>query len=239
MVVFYGIRNAGKVDQREGQYALTRFAHIYWLPLFPISSVWVVRDGMGHDMKMSGKSVLAGYARSWAFVFGPLGIFAGGGALMTLAVASVALAAWSMAWKDTSGDRAIRKSDMNLRAFGTRCEPKLLSSGLATTLEAELKDRWARVSGGQSPGDVARFGPEMKPPGFTPGGEVDDVERAAAAYGVLRLTAVQLPSAQAAEAEADALRIAEGVRDKLQITDGGPYRSTTIHDSLHPSKPAK
>jgi hypothetical protein len=101
-----------------------------------------------------------------------------------------------------------------------------LPSGLAATLESELKDRWAHVAEGQSPGDVARFG-------------TDDVDRAAAAYGVLRLTARSLPSSQAAEAEADALRIAEGVRDKLQITDGGPYRSSTIHDSLHPSKPAK
>ena len=49
MIVIWGTRNAGKVDQREGQYALTRFAHVYWLPLFPVSSLWVTRDGYGYD----------------------------------------------------------------------------------------------------------------------------------------------------------------------------------------------
>ena len=69
MIVIYGTRHYGVVDERGGEYALTRFAHIYWLPLFPVGSMWVTRtteDGYrGHTIGLSGKSVLAGYARVW------------------------------------------------------------------------------------------------------------------------------------------------------------------------------
>jgi hypothetical protein len=124
-----------------------------------------------------------------------------------------------MTWKQITGDAAKRKSDLNQAAFGTRCEPKLLPAPLLETLTAQANDRWAAVSDGQSPGDVARFG-------------TDDVQRAAAAYAVLRLSAVSLPAAQAAEAEADAMRIVNGMHDKLQLTDGGPYRSAIATEPL-------
>jgi len=225
--VVWGTRNAGKVEQRDGQYALTRFAHIYWMPLFPTSSFWITSDGMGHEMKLSGKSVLAGYARSWGLVLGIAGIVGVGGTLgFAAAVGAVALAAMSMTWKDVSGDAARRKSDLNQLAFGTRCEPRLLPASLAETLTLEAKQRWAVMSDGQSPGDVARFG-------------TDDLERAAAAYGVLRLTALSLPPAQAAEAEADAMRIAQGIREKLQVSDGGPYRSAALSQRMLPAEPEK
>jgi hypothetical protein len=174
---------------------------------------------MGHEMKLSVKSVLAGYARSWALVLGAAGILGvGGTTVFVLALAAISVAAFSWAWKDTNGERAERRSDMNQLAFGTRCEPRLLPAPLVETLAVELNERWAAVAEGQSPGDVARFG-------------TDDMERAAAAYGVLRLTALTLPPAQAKEAEAEAQRIAEGAREKLQVTDGGPYRGGAATDS--------
>jgi hypothetical protein len=227
VIIIWGTRNAGKVDHRDGQYALTRFAHVYWIPLFPVSAMWVTRDGMGHAMKLSGKSVLAGYARTWGVLLGVLGVFGvAGGAGFAAAIAGVSLAALSWAWKDLGGDAAQRRSDLNARSFGTRCEPKLLPDELRAGLEVELKQRWALLSDGQSPSDIARFG-------------TDDVARASAAYGVLRLSAVTLPSAQAAEAERDATRIADGIREKLQLDDGGPYRSTAIDDRLQPEQVAK
>jgi hypothetical protein len=176
-------------------------------------------------MKLSARSVLAGYARTWALVLGIAGIAGvGGTAVFVLAIAAVIVAAMSWAWKDTNGERAERRSDMNQLAFGTRCEPKLLPEPLVVTLTHELNERWAAVADGQSPGDVARFG-------------TDDMERAASAYGVLRLTALSLPPAQAKDAEAEAQRIAEGAREKLQVTDGGPYRSTALDQKLLPADP--
>jgi hypothetical protein len=64
VIIIWGTRNGGKVEQREGQYALTRFAHVYWMPLFPVSSMWVTGDGVGHKMKLSPKSVFAGFMRT-------------------------------------------------------------------------------------------------------------------------------------------------------------------------------
>ena len=224
MFIVWGTRNAGKVDQRDGQYALTRFGHVYWLPLFPTSAIWVTGDGVGHEMKLSGKSVLAGYARTWSIIAGVAGVLGAGGAVgFIAALAAVALGALSLTWTNVVTDSHKRRSDLNQLAFGTRCEPKLLPAALVETLTAEAKQRWALVSDGQSPGDVARFG-------------TDDLQRAAAAYGVLRLTALSLPPVQATEAEADAKRIAEGVREKLQVTDGGPYRSVAVSQRLLPSK---
>lgn len=225
MIVIWGTRNAGKVDHREGQYALTRFAHVYWLPLFPVSAMWVTRDGFGHEMKMSGKSVLAGYARTWGPLLGILGVAGVGGSTgFVAALVGVVAAALSWAWKDVQTPGARRRSDLNQLAFGTRCEPKLLPAGLALSVENELRDRWAQLAGGESPNDLARFGS-------------DDVHKAATAYGLLRMSALHLPSAQAQDAERDAERIAEGIREKLSLGDGGPYRSAAIDASLNPEKP--
>ena len=217
MIVIWGTRNAGKVDHREGQYALTRFAHVYWLPLFPVSAMWVTRDGYGHTMKMSGKSVVAAYARTWGVILGIAGLVGWVG--LPAAIAGVSLAALSWAWKDVSTASDKRRSDLNLLAFGTRCEPKLLPDGLASGIKAELDARWAQISDGQSPDEVARYG-------------TDDVTRAATAYGILRLTALSLPGDQARDAEAQAARIAEGVREKGQLEAGGPYRSQALEGSL-------
>jgi hypothetical protein len=217
MIVIWGTRNAGKVDHREGQYALTRFAHVYWLPLFPVSAMWVTRDGYGHTMKMSGKSVIAAYARTWGVILGVAGLIGWIG--LPAAIVGVSLAALSWAWEDISIASDKRRSDLNQLAFGTRCEPKLLPDGLAGGIKAELEARWAQISDGQSPDEVARYG-------------TDDVTRAATAYGILRLTALSLPGDQARDAEAKAARIAEGVREKGQLEAGGPYRSQALEGSL-------
>jgi hypothetical protein len=217
MIVIWGTRNAGKIDQREGQYALTRFAHVYWLPLFPVSAIWVTRDGVGHTMKMSGRSVLAGYARTWGVLVAALGI--AGIVPLVPAVIAATLTAVSWAWKDVNTPGHKRRSDLNQLAFGTRCEPKLLPGELAEGIKIELGQRWALISEGQSPDEVAKFG-------------TDDPQRAATAYGLLRLNALTLPAAQAREAEGLADRIADGARDKKQLTGEGPYRSAAVEGSL-------
>ena len=222
MFVVYGTRNGGKVDQHGDQYALTRFFHIYWMPLFPVSSIWVTRDGMGHSMKMSGKSVFAGYARSWGALIAALGI--PGLVPFWVALSAALGAGMSWAWKDLQLRRDKRRSDFNLLAYGTRCEPRLLPDELASSLRDEANQRWAQLSDGQSPGDVARFG-------------TDDPDRAFAAYGVLRLTATTLPAAQRSEAEKDAERILDGMHEQRSLGEGGPYRSSVIADTLMPEKP--
>ena len=211
MIIFYGTRRTGKVSQREGQYAVTRFAHVYYLPLFPIAGLWITGEDRGHVAKVSWKSVIAGYTRTWAplvglgmMLTGPVGVFAGLGCL--------AAVAGTFAWLNVHAPAAQRRSDLNLLAFGTRCDPHLLPRELVDALRPELAERWAQLANGQSPSDVARFG-------------TDDIERAAVAYGVLRLSALALPRREAADVEAEAARIADNVRELQQLGDG-PYRST-------------
>jgi hypothetical protein len=216
MIIIWGTTRRGKIDTREGQYALTRFAHVYWLPLFPVGAVWITRDGYGHSMKMSGRGVAAGYARTWGPILGAVGVAgAGGMAGFVVALAAVSTAALSLSWRKPATKAAERKSDMNQLAFGTRCEPSLMPDELLVVLRPELEARWRVLSNGETPTDVARFG-------------TDDPARAAAAYGVLRITALTLPATQRVEAEADASRIAEGLHDVPLLTEGGPYRNVEL-----------
>jgi hypothetical protein len=211
VIIFYGTRRTGKVSGRDGQYAVTRFAHVYYLPLFPIAGLWITGEDRGHVAKVSWKSVLAGYARTWGPLVG-LGVMFTGPAGVVAGIGCVAAAAATLAWRHVRTPGAQRRSDLNQLAFGTRCEPSLLPRELVDALRPELESRWGQIANGQSPSDVARFG-------------ADDVERAAVAYGVLRLSALSLPRAQASEAEADAARIADNVRELRQLGEG-PYRSS-------------
>ena len=210
MIIFYGTRRTGKVSAREGQYAVTRFAHVYYLPLFPIAGLWITGADRGHVAKVSWKSVIAGYARTWGPLLG-LGAMFTGPAGVVAGIGCVVASAATLAWSHVRTPSAQRRSDLNQLAFGTRCEPDLLPRELVDALRPELEARWGEIANGQSPSDVARFG-------------TDDVQRAAVAYGVLRLSALSLPRAQASEAEADAARIADNVRELRQLGDG-PYRS--------------
>jgi hypothetical protein len=112
MIVIYGTRFYGEVDSYGGQRQLTKFFHIYYVPLVPVDTLWVTREldrgYSGHTVKMSGRSVLAGYARVWgpvaavgAFLAGSLGGFAAAAALVGLSV-------WTWTWRSVRGAREQR-----------------------------------------------------------------------------------------------------------------------------------
>lgn len=67
MFIIYGARTYGTVDCEDGSQHATRFAHVYYLPLFPVGGV---RFARGHEepAPIDGKSVLLAYARVWGFV---------------------------------------------------------------------------------------------------------------------------------------------------------------------------
>ena len=60
-LIIYGRRPYGRVHQHGGEYAHTTFAHIDFMPLFPIGSFWVTEDRngqrMGFPIKLLGRSV--------------------------------------------------------------------------------------------------------------------------------------------------------------------------------------
>jgi hypothetical protein len=215
MIVIYGTRFYGKVDNHDGQHQLTRFFHIYYVPLVPVSTMWVTRTTgqgySGHDVKMSLRSVVAGYARVWGPVAAVGALATGSVAGAAVAVGAGALAAWSWTWRSLRGAREQRRSDFHLLAFGTRCDPIKMSEPLASNLQAAIARRWAEVSEGSSPEDVARLG-------------ATSPAQAVLAYASLRLAARLAPGAHAHEAHAASERILDAIKDTPSL-EGGPYRA--------------
>lgn len=77
MVLIFGQTMCGRVDQVPGAcYVATRFFHLYYIPLIPLSS-WVIVQGSenssgfkGQQIPMSLKSVMFGWLQAYLIVFG-------------------------------------------------------------------------------------------------------------------------------------------------------------------------
>lgn len=218
MIVIYGTRFYGAVDGHGGQHQLTRFFHIYYVPLIPVGTMWVTREAErgynGHGIKLSGKSVLAGYARVWGPIAAIGAIATGGVGGVVAAVGAAAVTAWSWSWRSLRSDRERRRSDFHLLAFGTRCDPLKMETELATVLQAEIAQRWAQVADGITPQDVARLG-------------AANPAQAVLAYASLRLAARLAPSAQARDAREASDRILDAIKDTPSL-EGGPYRAPQL-----------
>src|SRR5262245_62075970 len=104
MIVIYGTRFYGEVDSYGGQRQLTKFVHIYYVPLIPVDTLWVTHDSdegcyNGHPVKMSGRSILAGYARVWGPVAAIGAFLAGSVTGLVAAGALIAVSAWTWSWR--------------------------------------------------------------------------------------------------------------------------------------------
>ncbi len=70
MIVIYGSRMYGKIDRCGRTFIATLFAHIYWLPLFPLGSKLVLEENGDGTYRfiaagLNWRSVLAAYLRTW------------------------------------------------------------------------------------------------------------------------------------------------------------------------------
>lgn len=211
-VVIYGRRAYGRVHAHEGEYADTQFAHIDFLPLFPIGSFWVTQDlgggqRMGFPIKLNGLSVLATYLRIWGLPIG-IGMLAGGS--IPVAIAGAALLAFSLfswTWRSRRGSLAHRRSDFDRVALGSRCDPRWMTPDMRDRIAKSLETSLAKREDARPPDDVARFGAR-------------DLNEAVLAYGVLRMSSVKH---KAAAASAD--RLLASAFEQLPA-DGGPYRES-------------
>jgi hypothetical protein len=218
MIVIYGTRFYGEVDNHGGQRQLTKFFHIYWVPLVPIGTMWVTRDveggHNGHPVAMSGRSIVAGYARVWGPVAGIAAAMAGSVGGLVAAGGLIALSMWTWTWRSVRSARERRRSDFHLLAYGTRCDPLNMDAQLAAVLQADVAERWAQVSEGNTPEDVARLG------AATPA-------QAVLAYASLRLAARLAPGEHARTARDASERVLDALKDSNELAlEGGPYRST-------------
>ncbi|HEX2689000.1 MAG TPA: hypothetical protein VHN14_20400 [Kofleriaceae bacterium] len=216
MIVIYGTRFYGQVDSYGGQRQLTKFFHIYYVPLIPVETLWVTREldqgYSGHAVQMSGKSVLAGYARVWGPVAAIGAIAAGSVGGIIAAGALAALSAWTWTWRSLRNPREQRRSDFHLLAFGTRCDPLKMEHELASVLQAHVAERWAKVADGNTPEDIARIG-------------AANPAQAVLAYASLRLAARLAPGDDARKAHDASERILDAIKDANPALEGGPYRS--------------
>jgi len=218
MIVIYGTHFYGEVDSHGGQRQLTRFFHIYYVPLVPVGTTWVTQDlesgHSGHAVQMSGRSVLAGYARVWGPVAAVGAMVTGSAGGLVAAAALVALSAWTWTWRSVRSARERRRSDFHLHAFGTRCDPLKMEPALASVLQADVAERWAQVADGSTPEDVARLG-------------AANPAQAVLAYASLRLAARLAPGEHARNARDASERVLDAMKDINDLAlEGGPYRST-------------
>ena len=212
-VVIYGRRAYGRVHSHEGEYADTQFAHIDFVPLFPLSSFWVTQDlgngqRMGFPIKLHGKSVLATYLRIWGLPIA-IGLLAASSSMTGVIAGAVvaALSIWSWTWRARRGDLALKRSDFDRVALGSRCDPAWMTTDMRERIAKSLETSLAKREDARPPDDVARFGAK-------------DVQEAVLAYGLLRISAVKH---KAAGASAD--RVLASAFEELP-SDGGPYRET-------------
>jgi hypothetical protein len=216
MIVIYGTKFYGAVNSYGGQCQLTKFFHIYYVPLLPVDTLWVTREldkgYHGHRVKMSGRSVLAGYARVWGPVAAVGAFLAGSVGGIVAAAGLIGLSAWSWSWRSLRNAREQRRSDFHQLAFGTRCDPLDMDDELAHSLQPRIAAHWAQVSEGNSPEDIARLGAASP-------------AQAVLAYASLRLAARLAPGDSARKTSHEASeRIIDAIKETPAL-DAGPYRS--------------
>jgi hypothetical protein len=214
MIIIYGHRPYGRVDVLGGEYAQTDFVHVYYLPIVPTQSTWVMPGGdglVGLPLGLDAKSIAAAYLRIWGVLVATITFCVAPGLVTGLiAAALIGLSAYSWGWRVVRGAHARQRSQFNLLAFGTRCDPTKVSAADRINWKQALEERQSKLPVQRPVEDVARFG-------------ASDLEEAAIAYGLLRLAAIDNRSK---DAETAVDRLLAGTYDELQ-TGEGPYRETT------------
>ncbi len=214
VIVIYGQRAYGAVDEQAGQYAVTKFAHIYYMPLVPVGSVWLTKPDRGIPTPLNGKSVLSAYARTWGLLAGTLMLVAGlSGAILTavlgVVILGASIATWKLWGKRTSEDAKLR-GNLNALAFGTYCPPELLSGPIRQHYTLELQRRQQITPNARPPEDVARFGTR-------------DLGELVRTYGILSLHGTSQAREQLSELlrlKAPSAELADGIyRDKNTAGD--------------------
>ena len=218
-------RTHGRVDEHDGEYVETEFTHLVWsrIPLLPVRSFWIVNDRgsqrIGFQIQLHPRSVAATYLRIWAPAIATAVMMLSSSALApVMAVVLFGLSAWSWTWWPR--DAAVRRrSDFDLAAFGSRCDPARMTDTMNQILANQLTLRASAGTDPRPPDDIIRFGPRT-------------VDEALLAYGLLRLTEARSPRPQRSPNHLDGAepRIGNAVRQLRPR--GGPYRDRHAASAL-------
>jgi hypothetical protein len=123
---------------------------------------------------------------------------------------------WAWTGRRLRRGRDQRRSDLDLRAFGTRCDPLDMTPSMALALREEIGARWRAVADGKTPEDVARF-------------DASSPAQMLAAYALLRL-ATRLAGKRDA---ARALAASEALLDRMD-REG---TAALLGDALYRARP--
>lgn len=167
MLIIYGTRMYGRIEECGGSYLGTRFVHLWYLPVVPIGSHLVLRshgDGsfQGIAVPLSLRSVVAAYLRVWGVVLMLCCLLALGAALVGLftmsadqaeqfqvgdlfgllfagffAVLSVGAAVWSWFFLGKLGPEQKRQRELYAQYTGIATDPAQLE-GLRLDIRQRL-----------------------------------------------------------------------------------------------------
>jgi hypothetical protein len=237
MVIIYGTRPYGEVEHIQGEYAATRFFHLYWMPLFPVSStMWVQRHEedlfRGHRTRWSWKSLAAAYLRTWGLLFGmiflvsalwslSLAHFASTAPSFILGAVLVGAAIYSWRWRRVSAEQQLRRS-LFASVVGTRCDPDMLPDDMVLSLRQSIDKLWEERFPTQTPNDVARFGAK-------------EPAQAALAYSLSRLLARGVVGSKQQELLSLAETIAKGTPPE-RPSEENPYRTDAMDSFVQEEK---
>jgi hypothetical protein len=220
MILIYGTGTYGKIDLHAGQYAATRFFHLYWMPLFPVSTtVWIQSDEdehyRGHLTRWSWKSVLSAYARTWGVAVGAILLLSSldslGWSLLSVLLLGASLSSWR--WRSLPS-KDVHKRELFASVTGTYCDPDYLRDDMLSSLQQQLESLWEKNFSSQTPNDIARYGTK-------------DPSQAALAYSIVRLLASEAENPKRLELLATADAIANGTPQET-LPQENPYRVAVV-----------
>jgi len=218
-----GMRTHGRIDEHDGEYVETEFTCVPGLriPLLPARSFWIVDDQgsqrTGFPIELHPRSVAATYLRIWAPGIATAVLVLWSSPLAAvIAAALFGLSAWSWTWWPR--DAAVRRrSDFDLAAFGSRCDPVRMTDAMHQRLADDLTLRAGADP--RPPDDVVRFGART-------------VDEALCAYGLLRLTAARRLHPRGSPDRAHGAERMVGPLVRRLRRRGGPYRDRSAASAL-------
>jgi hypothetical protein len=217
MIIVHGSRWYGQAFERGEQCVKTRCYHLYFLPLIPLSQMWITRrvgdQLVGIPIRWSWSAALSVVGLPWGALLALI-IGAAVAPVAAIPVIGLVLVGWIAALRasQTVGRRADAGRDLAATVLRTGCPPELLSDPMAPMIAGDLDQAWAKACPDRSPEDVAALGPR-------------DLGEAALAYTLLAVRARLERGALAATLRERAERVVVALERTPSLPEGAPYRA--------------
>ena len=159
MFIIHGKRLAGKIDEFENEYAAINFAHIFWIPMFPISETfWITNKGTkgfsGYPIRWSFKSCFVAYGKVLPY-FILLMLFSDQTSILSITniaifflLLFVVLVSWLLAKPSI---RELKKRRIFYSVTGFKCSITSLKEEISKQLEEQTLKHWYQLYPSDTP----------------------------------------------------------------------------------------